>query len=102
MNRDHSALADAAVKLPSLLLNAFDASDGLHTPLVHCADFRDPVHAGGMAPQPCLCGGLQGTPLNGTQAALGGFAIILQTGHAFNKKKRKLLVAFDYNPSDKA
>ena len=41
-----------------------------------------------MAPQPCLCGGLQGTPLNGAQAALGGLAIILQTRHTFNKEMR--------------
>ena len=86
MNGGHGALADAAVELPALLLDAFDAGDGLHAPVVHCADFRDPVHAGGVAPQPCLCGGLQGAPLNGAQAALGGLAIILQTGHALTDK----------------
>ena len=51
-------LADAAVELPALLLYAFDAGHGLHASVINCADLRDPVHAGGMAPQPCLCGGL--------------------------------------------
>lgn len=84
-----NALADAAVELPALLLDALDAGDGLHAAVIHSADFRDPVHAGGMAPQPCLRGGLQGTPLNGAQAALGGLAVILQASHAFVKKKQE-------------
>ena len=87
MNGGRSALADAAVELPALLLDAFDAGDGLHAAVVQCTDFRDPMHAGGMAPQPCLCGGLQGTTLNGAQAALGGLAIILQTGDGFDNKR---------------
>lgn len=72
-----NTLADAAVELPALLLNALDAGDRLHAAVIHSADLRDPVHTGGMAPQPCLCGGLQGAPLNGAQAALGGLAFIL-------------------------
>lgn len=79
MRRGH-ALADAAVELPALLLYAFDAGHGLHAPVINRADLRYPVHAGGMTPQPCLCGGLQGTPLNGAQAALWGLAVILQAG----------------------
>lgn len=79
MSWDHT-LADAAVELPALLLNAFDAGHGLHASVINGADLRYPVHAGGMTPQPCLRGGLQGTPLNGAQATLGGLAVVLQAG----------------------
>ena len=75
---EDGALADAAVELPALLLDALDAGHRLHAPVINSADLRDPVHAGGMAPQPCLCGGLQSAPLNGTQTALGWLAVILQ------------------------
>lgn len=84
-----NTLADAAVELPALLLDALDAGDRLHTAVIHSADFRDPVHAGGMAPQPCLRGGLQGAPLNGAQAALGRLAVILQASHTLERGKQQ-------------
>lgn len=85
-----NALADAAIELPALLLDALDAGDRLHAAVIHSADFRDPVHAGGVAPQPCLRGGLQSAPLNGAQAALGGFAVILQASHTCEKIKQEM------------
>ena len=65
-----SLLADTAVELPALLLNGLDVGDRLHAAVVPHTDLSDPLQAGGMAPQPRLCAGLQGTPLHRAQAAL--------------------------------
>ena len=71
------SLAAAAVELPAFLLDAPDVGHGLHSAVVPHTHLGDPLQAGGMAPQPGLSGGLQGTSLNGAQAALGRLGIIL-------------------------
>ncbi|KAA6426581.1 MAG: hypothetical protein FRX49_03691 [Trebouxia sp. A1-2] len=60
-----------AVELPAFFLDAADVGYRLHAAVVPHADLRDPLEACGMAPQPRLGCGFQGTPLDRAQAALG-------------------------------